>query len=406
MGHRSLEHSAAERVNIGTVEKAERTISGIAGKMCAAFIIVFACLSFGWREPVLAHFASTGYSEIRVAAQELDYRLFLSEEEMIEAVGLDEDADGRLSRQELKAGEQALQSFINEYLLVTGNGRLGQGVLERYATTQKANQQVLQMDVRYVFPEPVEQYLVQYYLFSDKQNSGHRNIATITFGDHQIHQVLGPNNEIITLQGVNGSGTGGAVTWEIPAFLATWIDFTGLGIHHILTGFDHLLFLLGVILIVRSFRQTVWIVTSFTVGHSITLAFAALGIADLPGAFVEPMIALSIVYIAVENVLGKGKSRRWLTTLIFGLVHGFGFAGMLADSLPEERVLLPLFSFNLGVELGQLLVLCIVLPLFRYGRGWMVRSAKGVEIWNRGMSAVSVLIGLIGMYWFVERVFL
>src|SRR5690606_10083295 len=103
-------------------------VFGMAGKMCAAFLTVFSCWSFGWTEPVQAHFTSTGYSEIRVAAQELDYRLYLSEEEMIEAVGLDEDADGRLSDQELEAGKHVLQAFVDEYLLVTGNGRLGQGV--------------------------------------------------------------------------------------------------------------------------------------------------------------------------------------------------------------------------------------------------------------------------------------
>jgi hydrogenase/urease accessory protein HupE len=175
----------------------------------------------------------------------------------------------------------------------------------------------------------------------------------------------------------------------------TMIEFFFLGIEHLLTGYDHLLFLLAVILGVGAKREYVKIITAFTLGHSVTLALVALGVLDLPASFIEPIIALSILYVAVESIVKPTLNGRWVVTLIFGFIHGFGFAGLLKEYL-SENVAVSLFSFNLGIEIGQLFILGLLLPLLQLARKYS---------WHRKASmGVSGAIAFAGIYWFVERV--
>jgi hydrogenase/urease accessory protein HupE len=171
-----------------------------------------------------------------------------------------------------------------------------------------------------------------------------------------------------------------------------------MGVEHILLGFDHLVFLLGLILVGGKWRSLLLVVTAFTVAHSVTLALAALGIWAPSPRIVEPAIALSIAYVGVENYFVKDADGRWRITLPFGLVHGFGFAGALQEvGLPEGDVPKALFLFNVGVELGQLAVLAVTLPLLAAARrrGWLTA---------RGVKAASAAIVLLGVFWFVTRV--
>jgi hydrogenase/urease accessory protein HupE len=184
---------------------------------------------------------------------------------------------------------------------------------------------------------------------------------------------------------------GGARASSFPRMVLT-------GVEHILTGYDHLAFLLGLLLLGGRVRSLVGIITAFTVAHSITLALAALRIVSLSPSFVEPAIALSIAYVGIENLFVKDSSKRWRITFPFGLLHGFGFAGaLMALDLPRAQLPLALFAFNLGVELGQLGVLAVVLPLVMLAR----RSA-----WFRdwGVKGLSVGIAIAGLLWFVQRV--
>lgn len=172
--------------------------------------------------------------------------------------------------------------------------------------------------------------------------------------------------------------------------------FFALGVEHIWTGYDHLLFLFAVLLAGGGLARLAAIVTSFTVAHSITLGAAATGLVHLPVAPVEAVIALSIVYVAAENILGRGADRRALVTFGFGLIHGFGFASVLAETaLPAGEVVIPLLAFNLGVEAGQLAVLLAVLPLL----AMMQRGPRA----NAVKVALSALIALCGAAWAFER---
>ncbi|MEO6741278.1 MAG: HupE/UreJ family protein, partial [Chthoniobacteraceae bacterium] len=173
--------------------------------------------------------------------------------------------------------------------------------------------------------------------------------------------------------------------------------FFKLGIEHILTGYDHLCFLLA-LLVVSRLRPLIAIVTSFTIAHSITLLLAAFGVVTLPTRFIECAIALTIVYVAVENLCRSSYAHRWMLTFFFGLIHGFGFANTLnPQELPLEAKAKCLLVFNLGVEAGQLAVVLVLLPLSLVLAKW--RHGRQAKM------AISVVVALLGLAWFFDRVF-
>jgi hydrogenase/urease accessory protein HupE len=195
---------------------------------------------------------------------------------------------------------------------------------------------------------------------------------------------------------------------EIVAQRSAWrvaVDYTVLGVDHILSGFDHLTFVLALLLIVSGARRLLITVTSFTLAHSITLAAATLGVMWVPGPPVEATIALSILFFASELVkVNRGESGLtarypWIVAFVFGLLHGVGFAGALNDvGLPQNEVPLALLMFNAGVELGQLLFIAVTLVLLLALR--KVRSEW--PTWARQVPAYG--IGGIAAFWFIERV--
>ena len=173
------------------------------------------------------------------------------------------------------------------------------------------------------------------------------------------------------------------------------------GIHHIMIGPDHILFLVGLLLLGGSWMALVRIVTAFTVGHSLTLSLAALNLLTPPASLIEPAIALSIVFVGADNLVrGDGRDLRAWVALVFGLVHGFGFANVLREfGLPSEALGWSLFSFNLGVEIGQLAIVLIVASALAAVRRYSDRLRYRVAF------AGSVVVIAAGAYWFVERVF-
>jgi hydrogenase/urease accessory protein HupE len=181
--------------------------------------------------------------------------------------------------------------------------------------------------------------------------------------------------------------------------LAVARRFLPAGVHHILIGPDHLLFLVGLLLLGGSVRQLAWVVTAFTVAHSLTLSLAALAVFTPPARIVEPAIALSIVYVGADNLLARGGRdvRAWIA-LCFGLVHGFGFASVLREmELPRRALAWSLFSFNVGVEIGQLLVVLTVATALAALR------ARSEQAGRRLAVVGSIVVVVAGSVWFVQR---
>lgn len=175
--------------------------------------------------------------------------------------------------------------------------------------------------------------------------------------------------------------------------------FLVLGVEHILMGYDHLAFLLALLLGGGSLRSNAKIITSFTVAHSFTLALATLGLIKIPPGIVEPLIAASIVFVGLENLFRRRIAARWLVTFVFGLVHGLGFAAALQElgiGGLGVRAAISLLSFNLGVELAQIAIAALVLPLV-----WRLQQRSVFVL--KHMPALSLLITFVGVYWFVAR---
>jgi hydrogenase/urease accessory protein HupE len=176
------------------------------------------------------------------------------------------------------------------------------------------------------------------------------------------------------------------------------------GIEHIAIGYDHIAFLIAVMLWARRLWTLVAVVSAFTVAHSITLTLAVLGVVAPPARLVEVLIALSVAYVAAENFFVHDLRRRWIITFSFGLVHGFGFAGVLREyGIPADALGWALAAFNIGVEVGQLVIVAAAFLLLTLGERLLRRGAAGPNV--RLVYCVSGVVLLLGLYWSVERAF-
>lgn len=240
--------------------------------------------------------------------------------------------------------------------------------------------------------------------------------ATLPEGDAGVQVGLSPQFGTFVPRQIGGGDDayegfldGGELTPELPrAEILTegaaqvFVRYVVSGFDHIIPkGLDHILFVLGLFFFATQMRPLLLQVTAFTLAHTITLALAATGVVSIPGSVVEPLIAASIVYVAVENILGIGNTK-WRTIFVFGfgLLHGLGFASVLGDfGIAQGRFIEALIGFNIGVELGQLTVIAIAFALV----GWFMQKD-----WYRKAIVIpaSLVIALIGAYWVVERTLL
>jgi len=239
----------------------------------------------------------------------------------------------------------------------------------------------------YVCPADVRDLLIRDNIF-DVLGADHHTLARVDAAGRTWQFAFTPESREGRLRvDSTGAGTGA-------------VSFLRLGIEHILTGYDHLLFLLGLMLPGGGALALAKIITAFTIAHSVTLSLAVLDIVVLPDRLIEAVIALSIAAVAAENLFRRATvTRRWIVSFCFGLVHGFGFSAALREmGLPAHGLLLSLFGFNAGVELGQALVVAVALPALV-----AVRRA-GYE--RRLVWGSSMVILLVGLVLFVERALL
>ena len=183
--------------------------------------------------------------------------------------------------------------------------------------------------------------------------------------------------------------------------------YLGAGIEHILIGYDHIAFLIAIVLWANRLWPVVKLVTAFTIGHSVTLSLAALDIVRIPSSIIEPAIAASIIFVAVENFFSHDVQKRWRDTFAFGLVHGFGFASALQEfGIPKSALVPALASFNIGVEIGQIAIVAAVIPmLMAFDRlaGSPVRGSHARGRTPIAVYALSAVIVVLGTYWFLDR---
>lgn len=346
---------------------------------------------------VIAHQSSFTYASIEPndARTRIDYEVRLSSLDLFEALDLGDDRDA--TDEEIMAGGKALSAYVFDRIHLSVPGQdcdLRRGSV----AVVRDGQRFAQVRATVVCPRAIAKVDVLYELFFDLDDK-HEGLLRVGGGlvqfkttSREFSYVLGdppPENQL--------------------GFLIS-------GANHVLFGMDHILFLLSLMMVMglrmegdtlreRTIRDTArnaaLVATAFTVGHSITLVMAALGWIWLPSRFVESMIAASIVFVAVENVLRPDPPRRYVLTFAFGLMHGMGFASMLRPLLPPEDVVLPLLIFNVGVEVGQIVVLVAAIPVLT-----IALRRLGVAGYRRYLLPVtSLLLVAAGTVWFVERAF-
>lgn len=335
-------------------------------------------------QPFFAHTISLTYADVTVAERQVRWSLKLPVPEMDLLLGLDTNHDGNVDLAEVRQAQQRIREYVLSKLGVSDQGREVPGSMSVAGLWQDPEgHPFIQAEAVFSVPEGKTGHWTLHCDLLRDVVSTHRTLAKITAG--------GQTREFVFEQGRNYQ------VEASPSVFQSFLQFVRMGILHIFTGYDHIAFLLGVVLIGGSFKTIVKVVTSFTIAHSLTLALAAFHIVELPGRLVESGIALSIMYIALENLLFQKFDRRWVITFFFGLVHGFGFASALEEAhLSRQLLATALFSFNLGVEVGQLCIVAVLLPALLY----IGRLRFNIAI----VKTCSAVIFVLGSFWLWQRV--
>ena len=358
-----------------------------------------------------AHKASDSYLQLTTTAGRLDVRWDISLRDLDVALDLDSDADGKLTWGEVRGAWPRIEAYALQRLAIDGCPLTptGRG-LERRNDGAYA---VLYLASSCALPAPPR---IVYSLFAEVDPT-HRGIAKVQRpGQDVVLSVLEPSSLVAggaAAAASAASASATAVSAETREAAPSRWEFLAEGVRHILTGYDHVLFLLCLLLpsvmrrtpsgwraverLSQAVLPVIGIVTAFTVAHSITLGLAALKLVSLSPKFIEPAIAVTIILAALDNVLPIFPVRRVVVTFFFGLIHGFGFANVLAElNLPRAAFAWALLQFNVGLEVGQLLIVAVATTALFTLRGWR-GYARGVI---GGGSIVAIAIGLL---WLIER---
>ena len=343
-----------------------------------------------------AHPPGLSSADLTIKPEGVDAKITFATQDIEAFVPLDTDADAEVSDDELGAGTRRIAQFVIKDFKVLLDGKETVAGNEYKVIFDRQNNAVIET----TYPGTSTVSIVVESKLISKLPTDHKQYITVKdVGGHELGKKM-LTQKANTLE-INLKSSAESVESENHP-TSTFIDFLKLGIEHILTGYDHLLFLFSLLVVTRSFWPAIKIITFFTIAHSITLALAGLNVVDIPSSIVEPLIAATIIYVGLENIIRKDTvttKQRCVLTFFFGLIHGFGFAGVLREmgiSSIETGILVPLFSFNLGVELGQITVAAIVLPLI-----WWLH---GQERMSRFLVPVgSILTCIAGSYWLFER---
>ena len=350
--------------------------------------------------PARAHIASNGFLTLNVDGPKVSGAVELAIRDGELAVGLDRDGNGKVTWAELKSSQAALQNYVRGHLRLTAADAPCPLKFAAVEVNDRVDGSYLWLPITADCGGAFRRLSIDYTLL-DAVDPSHRGLLTLFANGAAQTAVLG-----------GGAGTRQFELNDISSWSA-FVEYLRAGIWHIWSGIDHLLFLLSLLLpavLVRrqnrweavpiagpAFLNIVKVVTAFTLAHSITLSLAAFEVIRLPSRITESVIAASIIIAALNNVFPRVTEGRWRIAFAFGLLHGFGFASVLAEmGLPKGARLISLLAFNVGVEAGQLVVVLAVMPL-----AYFLRATKfyrrGIMPW--GSSAIACL----ALFWFVQR---
>jgi hypothetical protein len=359
-----------------------------AGGFSAAVFFVFAASAF-------AHTPDTSYCRITITPHEVEFKFSYDVTTLQRITPLDTNGDHKVSRAEVETAAAAIQRFVREHIYLD----LNQHETEFAETGPPAWPD----DTPDGIPESEYGQRLLSFTFRNRVLSMPEDV-TITF---DFFEQLGGAHTVLGVFVCNGHEDEVIFTRFEPDYLYDTgyvtpvrdqiAQYFKLGVKHIFLGYDHIAFLLA-LLFVKRFVDLLKIITAFTVAHTITLALAVLQIVRIQSQLVEIGIAVTIMYVAAENLWAKDTKHRWMLTFGFGLIHGFGFANVLRElGLPSSGLARALVSFNVGVEAGQIVIVGVLWPLL----WWISRQSWA----NRVRVILSLTIFLFGALWFIERTF-
>lgn len=372
-------------------------------RLCPIFLWSLLALALADRA-AWAHQSSTTWSRVAIEdAGRVGWRIELSTSDLFEALSLDRDRDA--TDDEIRSGAERLHEYVLARLRLSGDHGLCTPTRRGLELPGGAERRVV-LDYEFRCPPPLGRLVLEYDLFFDL-DPRHTGFLRVSRGGTEVHREL--KKGLARFEWNLGDAAA-------PASLGL-LDYLASGVEHIYTGYDHILFVVALLLVSavarrgrkaavepRGLRDGIGyvakVVTAFTVAHSLTLIAAALDWLTLPSRFVESAIAASIVYVAAENLLLGDPRHRWALAFAFGLVHGLGFASLLRPILPPNGVVVPLLAFNLGVELGQLTIVALLFPALH-----AVAARAPVRYQRLAVGGGSAAIGLFGAYWLVQRIF-
>ena len=367
-------------------------------------LLVLALVAFA--STALAHAIGLSTGEYTAHGSTLVVKMAFARNEVAQlAPMLDKNRDGHITASEVSEAKSLMTSILLRRIVVTQQGAECTPVLDDAGLTE---QDGILIGAHWTCGATDKPFSVELAVLDDLAR-GHRHVARAVSGEATTDSVLFGDErkfEVAPAAGPKTDSPDATTTDAKTASRPGFGSFFVMGIEHILTGYDHLVFIFGLVLIPSRLRSMLAIITAFTIAHSITLAIAVLGIWTPSARIVEPAIALSIAYVGFEDLIASGSflrwkpdpEKRWRITFPFGLVHGFGFASALQEiGLARSSVPTALVAFNLGVESGQLAVLSVLLPIVLFLRKKPWFEARGVKV-----ASVAVLVA--GLVWFVARV--
>lgn len=365
-------------------------------------LLLLALLSLFSSSIARGHQTSDSYLDLSLTGSQLAGEWHLAIGDLDAAIDLDDNGDGEVTWGELQHQQKEVLRYALDRLRVKINGRPLSLASPGFRITNHLEHVYAVLEVTAPVAEPPRFVQVDYGIFFE------------TYPLHRGFFFLEHAGE--TLSALFNIQTPGCVL-EIghPDRWATWLDFVKEGVWHIWIGFDHILFLLALLLpsvltregnqwraagrFREAFLNVLKVVTAFTLAHSLTLALAAFDLVRLPSRGVEAIIAASVAIAALHNLYPVAKGKSWIAAFVFGLIHGFGFANVLAElGTGSGNLALVLTGFNAGVELGQLAIVAVFLPLAFLMRGtWLYRTLT--------LQGGSALIAVIAGAWMMERIF-
>jgi len=348
-----------------------------------------------------AHKPSDSYLSLAVNKERISGQWDIALRDLNDAIGLDIDDDGSISWGEVRAKQAAIASYALPRLKLQSSEAICSSVVTDQLVDHHTDGAYAVLQFIATCPTEIHHLTVDYRLLFDldAQHKGLLRLSEETRTQTAIFSQESPAHSFAMGEG--------SVWQEVRLYLRE-------GVWHIWLGFDHLLFLVTLLLpavLIRqggqwkavpdfaiALREVVSIVTAFTVAHSLTLSLAIFGLVWLPSRLVESAIAGSVVLAGIANLYPRITQRRWLMAFGFGLIHGFGFAAVLSDlGLPTDSLLLSLMSFNIGVEIGQLVIVVGLLPL-----AYALRDSRSYQ--TLVLRAGSIAIILVALVWLAERV--